>query len=44
MTPYTVRRRVGAHKRAQALSEWLQRYSTELAGMLVYPAVCQLMP
>ena len=44
MTPYTVRRRVGAHKRAQALSEGLRRYSTELAGMLGDPLAWQLMP
>ena len=44
MTPYTVRRRVGAHKRAPTLSEWLRRYSTELAGMMGDPSACQLMP
>ena len=44
MTPYTVRRRVAAHKRARALSEWLRRYSTGLAGMLGDPPAWQLMP
>ena len=44
MTPYTVRRRVGAHKRARALSEWIRRYSTELAGMMGDTPAGQLMP
>ena len=44
LTPCTVRRRVRAHKRARALSEWLRRYSTELAGMLGDPPAWQLMP